>query len=366
MRVLINRSDAIGDTLLTLPMAKLIKEYDSSIHITFIVSHKSLHLFNNIKYVDEVIEWRDYGGTIKTFLSFFYKLKKHPADAYFYVGGSHIPSFIAKILGIKFRGGLKSHLSTFFLLNNGVRQKRSSVEMHESDYNLHLLAPLGFLYDIEKRDNYRPEIILSEKEILESCLHFDQELKAKNIENNDNLIFIHPGMSGHTLNWLSKNYARVISRMERNVPGKYVFIISHTPSDQAYLKGLVSEIEKSEYDKVRSRIYFFDGSKKGLRHYMSVLSKAQIFIGPSTGTTHIANTLGVKIVAIYSPIKVQSSMRWGPFERNDKKCRVIVPDVICGEQFYCSGLSCPYYECMMKIEVDDVVSATIELLKDGA
>ena len=71
MRVLINRSDAIGDTLLTLPMAKLLKEYDPKIHITFIVSKKSINLFANLTYVDEIIEWKDYGGTINTFWSFF-------------------------------------------------------------------------------------------------------------------------------------------------------------------------------------------------------------------------------------------------------------------------------------------------------
>src|SRR3989339_865469 len=359
MRVLINRSDAIGDTLLTLPMAKLLKEYDPKIHITFIVSKKSINLFANLTYVDEIIEWKDYGGTINTFWSFFNKLKKCSADAYFYVGGSHMPSLIAKIIGIKFRGGLKSRPSTFFLLNRGVRQKRSLVEMHESDYNLNLLAPLGVHYDFDKRNNYRPEIILTEKEIAEAMLHFTKDLASKAITYNDNLIFIHPGMSGHTLNWPSRNYARVISRLERRVPGKYIYVVSYTPADQAYLKVLNSELEKSEYDKVQDRFFFFVDLRKELGNYMSVLSKGQLFIGPSTGTTHIANSLKIKTVAIYSPIKVQSAMRWGPFDRTENHCRVVVPDVICGEQFACLGTECPYYDCMMKIEVDDVAGAAL-------
>ena len=46
-------------------------------------------------------------------------------------------------------------------------------------------------------------------------------------------------------------------------------------------------------------------------------------------------------------------MRWGPFYRN-KNVHVIYPDVVCGEQFVCAGSNCSYYECMSKIEVDDV------------
>ena len=95
---------------------------------------------------------------------------------------------------------------------------------------------------------------------------------------------------------------------------------------------------------------------------MAVLSNAALFVGPSTGTTHLANILGVKVVTIYSPIKVQTSLRWGPFFRSPEKVRVVVPDVVCGEKFQCAGSSCLYYECMGKIEVDEVFESIQELM----
>ena len=82
------------------------------------------------------------------------------------------------------------------------------------------------------------------------------------------------------------------------------------------------------------------------------MKNASLFVGPSTGTTHIANALDIPQIAIYSPIKVQSALRWGPYKQGDK-VKVLVPDVVCGETKHCAGASCPYYECMSKIEVEE-------------
>jgi hypothetical protein len=68
------------------------------------------------------------------------------------------------------------------------------------------------------------------------------------------------------------------------------------------------------------------------------------------------------MVGLYSPIKVQSSLRWGPFKRTSDKVKVIVPDVVCGETIHCAGAVCPYHECMAKVEVEDVFMAVKELL----
>lgn len=95
---------------------------------------------------------------------------------------------------------------------------------------------------------------------------------------------------------------------------------------------------------------------------MAVLTKAILFIGPSTGTTHIAAVLGVPVVGIYSPIKIQSSLRWGPLSKNKEKIKLLVPDVICGEIKKCALRDCPYYECMGKIEVEDVVKQAVTII----
>lgn len=363
MKVVINRSDAIGDTLLTLPMAQLIKEAHPGAHVIFIISPKCRGLLKNNPFVDEVWILDPESSFLRVSWELYQKFKEAKCDNYFYVGGSHIPTYLSFLMGIKFRGGIKSKWQTLLLLNRGQRQHRSLVTMHETDYNLNLLDPLGISYPFEKRKNFKPQLYLEEEEVQVALQELKLFLKDKGKEWAE-VVFIHPGMTGHTLNWSSRNYGRFILQFEKEHPGRFLYLVSFTPSDEKYLEGIRDELAKEEYQEMKNRICFFDGARKGLRHYMSILSTAKLYLGPSTGPTHMANALNVKIVTIYSPIKVQSALRWSPFDLSENMTRLIVPDVVCGEIKACAGASCPYFECMGKIEVEEVVEAATSLLEE--
>jgi heptosyltransferase-3 len=362
LNVVINRTDAIGDTILTLPMGKFIKEKFPEAKIAFIVSPICKDIFINHPYIDECWVLDKNQNLYKKNKFLKEKYKDFKADTFFHVGGSHLPAMVAWKLGIPFRGGLKSKWQSFVFLNKAVRQSRSLVSMHETDYNLNLLSPLGITYKSIERDSFPPQISISHKETDDAKIEFDKEKEQNAPKGGKEVLVIHPGMTGHTLNWASRNYARLISRIEKEMPDRFTFVISYTPSDEKFLTGLREQLAREDYAYLKKKVIFFDGSVKGLRHYISFLSTADIFIGPSTGTTHIANTLGLKMIALYSPIKVQSAFRWGPFHRNERT-KIIVPDVVCGEQTDCAGRICPYFECMAKIEVEDVFNAIEELSK---
>ncbi|MGZ3789542.1 MAG: glycosyltransferase family 9 protein [Bacteriovorax sp.] len=362
MKVLINRSDAIGDSILTMPMAKLIKEKFPEAKVIFIVAGKSADLFKTHPYVDDFKIYHRDANFYQKIRDIFKIFREVKPTHYFYVGGGYLPNFISWITRVKFRGGLKSRWHTYLFLNKGVRQKRSMVTMHEMEYNLNLLSPMGIEYNFKDKTHYSPEICLSQDESEMSFNSFKKDLIKEGIESDRKMIFIHPGMTGHTLNWSSKNYARLILKFEQKFPEKFLYIISHTPSDDFFLEGLKDILKRKENQFLKSRIYFFNGQEKGLRHYMAVLSQATMFVGPSTGTTHIAAVMGVPVVGLYSPIKIQSSLRWGPLAKNKDKIKLLVPDVICGEVKKCAMKDCPYYECMGKIEVEDVLKQAIGIM----
>lgn len=358
MKVLINRSDAIGDTILTLPMAARIKEDYPQAEIIFIISPKSADLFKNHPHVDDVWILNHKTNFFRKLNYLWGRIGQFNPDAFIHVGGSFLPAFVAWLKRLKFRGGLKSKWLSFLFLNQGIHQMRSFVAQHESDYNLNLLGPLGIHYDFHKRSKYAPQVKLEDNDIFDNYQKF---INDHNLDSSKELIFIHPGMSGHTLNWSSRNYARLIKRLNDRFPDKFTYVISHTPSDAKYLEGINSFLGEEDHKDLKKSIVFFNGSEHGLYHYMCVLKNAKIFIGPSTGTTHIANTLGVKVVSIYSPIKVQSAMRWSPFDRSKEMTRLLIPDVVCGEYKKCIGRSCPYYECMDKIEISDVLKQIMDM-----
>ena len=151
--------------------------------------------------------------------------------------------------------------------------------------------------------------------------------------------------------------------MEQKFPDKFLFVVSHTPADHIYLQGIKDILGNKENAHLRKRVYYFNGAKHGLRHYMAILGQAVLFVGPSTGTTHIAAVVGVPVVGLYSPIKMQSALRWGPLSKNSDNTKILVPDVICGEVRKCAERACPYYECMGKIEVEDVVKQATSIME---
>lgn len=363
MRILINRTDAIGDTLLSQPLAHQLKKAYPEAIIAFIIHPRCQDLFGQHPYIDHCFSFEPRQALPRRLNRARAIINEFRPTHYFFMGGDRLINWMAFFLRVPFRGGLKSKWSTFFLLNKGVRQQRSIVAMHESEYNLDLLKPMKIHYKTQDLKDLGPAIRLSVEEKKAALAHFYERLAKEGKKTGAPMIFIHPGMTGHTLNWPSRNYGRLITRMERNFPGKFLFVVSHTQADEPFLQGIRDHLQYTKEPVPHERLVFFDGGLRGLRHYMSVLSHASLFIGPSTGTTHIANILGVRTIALFSPIKVQSSLRWGPFYRDSKKLKIMVPDVVCGESFTCAGQSCPYYECMSKIEVEDVLKNIASLLE---
>jgi heptosyltransferase III len=372
VHVLINRTDALGDTVLTLPMATMLKKNFEDVQVAFLVSPISYPLFQETPYVDKVFVYNKKSNIFKRLRTLYKVFRVFRPEKFFHVGGSLLPSFFAFFMRVPFRAGLMNKWPTFLTLNHGLNQHRSFVSMHESEYNLNLLEVLSLTYSATDLINYPPIVNVLPEETKEAMEKFEFNLKKEGIEvsrltkkeqvQKKKLIFFHPGMTGHTLNWSSRNYGRLVARMIEAYGDEYIYVISFTPSDKKYLEGLKDHMSKTPGDFYDKNVYFFNGAEDGLRHYMSILKTASLFVGPSTGPLHIANVLGVKTLGIYSPIKAQSVKRWEPFFKVEGKNKVVIPEVVCGEQKRCIGKECPYYECMALIEVEDVFNEASKFL----
>ena len=343
MRFVINRSDALGDLLLTLPMAGKIKRDCPDARIAFVVSERCRDLLRGHPWVDEI--WPlTAGGMWRLWKRF----RDFSPSVYLHVGGSVVPNICAWFLRTKVRGGLLSKWWSFLLLNKGVRQSRTREGRHERDYNLAILEPLGMT--TAQGEAFCPRLDMK----LEEVVDFRQELGIPQFSGG--LIVIHPGMSGHTVNWPSLNYAKLAVLLEWRYPGRYVYVFGHTPADEAYMAPI-----REYFSQREGQYFFFDGSRKGLRHYMGLLSQASCVVAPSTGITHIANALGVGQIGLYGPIEVQSARRWGPCREGDG-VKVFVPQVNCPEYSSCRGARCAEYDCMERITPEHVADEMESIL----
>lgn len=347
MKILINRTDAIGDTLLTLPICEAIKTKYPDCKIVYLSSDRCLGLFDIVGNIDEHWVLQRDQGILKNFFSFYKKIKELNPDVFIHLGGLQFPILINFLLRTKKRLGLISKIVSFVGLNYGTRQKRSSSGKHEVTMNLEVLRPLGI--DSSEVAPMKVKINRDQNYLKEN---FDSDY----IEERKN-IFIHPGMTGHTLNWPVKNYVRLAHELEKKYPQNFQFILSFTPSDQKYIDEFKVELKNYPIET----LLYLDGAKRGLTHYAKCLLSADLFIGPSTGTTHLANVLNRPVLGLYSPIAAQSSTRWRPYFHLGEGLEILEPSISSLEEVEYKGLEASVV--MENITVAEAIEKAEKLLK---
>lgn len=193
--------------------------------------------------------------------------------------------------GVPVRSGVKSQWHSFLFLNNGIRQKRSLAEKHELDYNLDLLRET---LQIPQTKEYL-YFEISQPEMADSILKL-HNLKEKNY------VVIHPGMMGSALNWPQSQYIECIEYL---ISRNKIIVITGTDADENYLTEIKQKL--STHPNVR-----WLQSKLDLPQLVSVLSRAEYVVAPSTGVAHLAAGVGASVKGIYSPVQVHHPRRWAP------------------------------------------------------
>lgn len=191
---------------------------------------------------------------------------------------------------IPLRSGVRSQWHSFMFLNQGLRQKRSLAVQHELQYNLDLVlktlnlkASREFLFfEITKP---------TETHILEKY-----NLKSQSY------IVVHPGMMGSALNWKQSQY---ISYIQKQILRNKKIVITGTLSDEPYL----TEIKKAYADQ--SSVLILQ-SKLTMKELIQVLANSEFVVAPSTGVAHLAASVGARVLAIFSPVRVHHPRRWAP------------------------------------------------------
>lgn len=310
--ILINRTDAIGDTLLTTSLARYLKSVVPDCCVVMLVSPRAGDLVQFCDGVDHYYVLRTKDPLFEQTKFLLNMFKEHSFSHYFHMGGSFLPTFLSFLCRVPIRSGILSKLGSYLFLNKGVRQSRSQVKHHEVLYNMEFatLFSAQFIHDLDHARPFAPKLSLPK----------DGQVEYGPLSKDKPYVIIHPGMTGHTLNWPMSHYAKLIKELSQE--SALQIVISHTPSDAKHMKKLKEELMSLSF--TGDRLVYFDGSVHGLVNFAHVLKGAKFFIGPSTGTTHMANALAVPQVAIYSPIKVQSIKRWGPAVR-DKNVFVFAP-----------------------------------------
>ena len=342
MKVLVARTDRLGDVVLSLPVFAWLRENRPDWELQAIVAPASVPLVENDPAVARVWTWTE-GGAVALAPG----LAAERFEAAILLWYDAPLARLLRRIGVRRRVGPLSKWSSWLLLRGGVRQARSRGRRHERDFNLLLAEKLA-----GRGGPWAEPVLHLSAEQSAAGRRFRAEAGSP-----ATLAFVHPGSGGSAVPWPAERFAAVARRLaERD--GWRVFVTGG-PADRA----AVDRVLAAAGPRVGDLAGRYD-----LRGLLGVLSGGDLLVAPSTGPLHIAAALGLAVAAPYSPVPTQSVARWGargPF------VRAASPDVPCPARLACWGERCRWWNCMERIEADTLVAGALaavaarEAARDG-
>jgi heptosyltransferase-3 len=204
-KILIVRTDRIGDVVLSMPLAELVKKKYPDIKITYFIRHYTRALLDGNSFIDDVIIADESEGKI-LFKENLEKIKSKNFGTCIVVN----PTF--KITLMMFLASIKNRIGTGYrwysvLFNNKVYEHRKYGDKHELEYNINILSRLGiYIKDISKEIKFHLQIDNNSSEKISSILS-QSGFKAGN-----KIIIVHPGSGGSSVD-LPKEKLIELTRM---------------------------------------------------------------------------------------------------------------------------------------------------------
>ncbi|HEX9252530.1 MAG TPA: glycosyltransferase family 9 protein [Ignavibacteriaceae bacterium] len=327
--ILIVRTDRIGDLILTLPLAGLIKKQYPEAKVTFLVREYTKNIVSNHPFIDEIIVLKEVDGNALLFEN-INLIKQKNFDSCIVV----YPRF--KISLIVFLSRVKNRIGTgyrwySFLFNLKVYEHRKNAERHEMEYNVNLLEKLGIKNSVAV-NNVKYDLRVDEH----SLQNVIKILLDEKLDLQRPIIIVHPGSGGSSIDLPVNKFNELVKRLDDD-------------NYQIILTGSKSEVELCEKIKSSAKLKNFAG-KFNLDELTALISKSAMFISNSTGPIHIAAALGKYTVGFYPKIVSCSQERWGPY--TNKKL-VYEPQLDCKN---CTREQCEKLNCMDSIDISKVYS----------
>jgi ADP-heptose:LPS heptosyltransferase len=320
-RIIISRTDSIGDVVLTLPLCAWLREKFPEVKLTFLGRNYTRDVVACFDCVDEFISLEEIEA-----LPVINRLNFINSDAFIHVFPRNELAVMAKKARIPMRIGTSHRVYHLLNCNHRLNFSRKNSNLHESQLNFELVKPLGI------------KEIPSLEEINVSLSHF----KIPSVDLPDflaeldfsNTIILHPKSQGSAMEWPLENYIELAERLVKM--GKTICLTG------TEAEGLQFRTQVPNHASIINTT-----GRLTLTQLIKLCALAEGLVACSTGPYHLSAVFGKKAVGLFSSRKPIHPGRWAAlgdnsvalvFDENCAKCK--------------KGKNC---NCIEKIEVDRVI-----------
>jgi len=336
--ILIVRTDRIGDVVLSLPLASILKKHFPECKVSMLVREYTKALAENNDYIDEIIVLSENQGIVKIRENVVKLKEKFDACIVAYPTFSiALILFLSKV-PLRIGTGYRWYSSLF---NSKFYEHRKFGERNELEYNVRLLQKLG----IDEKVNFG-NVLFGIKPTKESEEKVLNDLKEIGISFSNPLIVVHPGTGGSAVDLPVEKFRDIVSALSLD---NYEILITGSEEEKELCESFVV-----------SKHVINTAGKYNLSELIALLNNTDLLLANSTGPIHIAAALGKYVIGFYPKIVACSPKRWGPY--TSKKV-IFSPLIDCRG---CNPKQCEKLNCMNSISSDEVIDSARNILSSIA
>lgn len=288
-RILISRTDSIGDVMLTLPVCGVIKKYFPACEIIFLGRTYTKAIADACEHIDfflnyDELEKRIIDDQVEI-------LKDLNVDIIIHVYPLKAIASLAKKAKIPIRVGASGRWYHYIFCNKIVPLTRRRSDLHEAQLNLKLLQAIGIHEDLQLAEinsyyGWKPMVTLPPEFL--------------NIIDKQRFnLIIHPRSKGSAREWGLTNFSDLLNLLPET---DFKVFVTGTAAEGEQINEL--------FDRHPTLINLT--GKLSLPEFIAFISESDGLIAASTGPLHIAAASGIIAIGIYPPIKPMHPGRWQP------------------------------------------------------
>ena len=291
--ILLSRPDSIGDVMLTLPMAGLLKHRFPGIRIVFLGRGYTAPVLRCCRYVDEILTLEELEALSDD--AAVEVLKNVNADAVVHVFPHRKVAQWCRKARIPLRIGTTNRWWHWLTCNARVPFSRRRSDLHEAQLNINLLHPFSITQ-------------IPEHDTLARLSGFvapppDDVVKGLLRSDRRNII-LHPLSKGSAVEWGLDHFTELIQLLD---PQRYHVIISGTEQEAGRYRTALPMHLAHVTDA---------GGKLGLDRLIQLIGACDALVAASTGPLHIAAACGIRAIGLYSPKRPIHPGRWAPIGKD--------------------------------------------------
>lgn len=311
LKILLSRTDKIGDVVLTLPMAGILKQIDPTIQIFFLGTSYTENIIRTSEHIDGFIDWtklKEHSNPVE-------ELKKYHIDTVVHVFPNKEFAKLSKKAKIPMRIGTNRRLFHWFFCTHLVNLSRKKSFLHEAQLNILLLRPLKKILQVQRNSKvhkfFESLFPLDPKEISKfygftKITRFDENhIIYTLIDKNKFNLIIHPKSGGSAQEWPLGNFIKLVKCLPKE---KFNIFFTGNESDKKYFESTLA---------LKDIPWVHDMSGLlNLEELIEFIRMCDGLIAGSTGPLHIAAALEKHTIGLYPSQHTMHPRRWGALGRH--------------------------------------------------